>query len=143
MSAQHTTASSVSHHSVPQSGPLSIEEQTQLLNLQRAILKSIAQGAEHLEVIKQTCLLAESLLSNSFSSVMLMDDHYQHLNVYVAPSLTPEQIQKINGLRPSPGGGSCGNVIYQQKAQYVSNTFTDERWEDIRHLAHEFDVRTC
>ncbi|WP_272227339.1 EAL domain-containing protein [Methylophilus methylotrophus] len=143
MSAQHTTASSVSHQSVSHSGPLSIEEQTQLLNLQRAILKSIAQGAEHLEVIKQTCLLAESLLSNSFSSVMLMDDHYQQLNVYVAPSLTPEQIQKINGLRPSPGGGSCGNVIYQKTVQYVSNTFTDERWEDIRHLAHEFDVRAC
>lgn len=143
MSAQHTTASSVSHQSVAQSGSLSLEEQTQLLNLQRAILKSIAQGAEHLEVIKQTCLLAESLLTNSFSSVMLMDDHYQHLNVYAAPSLTPEQIQKINGLRPSPGGGSCGNVIYQQTVQYVSNTFTDERWEDIRHLAHEFDVRAC
>lgn len=81
MSAQHTTASSVSHQSVSHSGALSIEEQTQLLNLQRAILKSIAQGAEHLEVIKQTCLLAESLLTNSFSSVMLMDDHYQQLNV--------------------------------------------------------------
>jgi len=143
LSAQHTTASSVSHQSVSHSSALSIEEQTQLLNLQRAILKSIAQGAEHLEVIKQTCLLAESLLTNSFSSVMLMDDHSQYLNVYVAPSLTPEQIQKINGLRPSPGGGSCGNVIYQQTVQYVSNTFTDERWEDIRHLAHEFDIRAC
>lgn len=143
MSAHHTTASSVSPQSVTHSSPLSIEEQTQLLNLQRAILKSIAQGAEHLEIIKQTCLLAESLLANSFSSVMLMDDHSQKLNVYVAPSLTPEQIQKINGLRPSPGGGSCGNVIYQQSVQFVSNTFTDERWEDIRHLAHEFDIRAC
>jgi diguanylate cyclase (GGDEF)-like protein/PAS domain S-box-containing protein len=144
LSAQPTiSASSVSHQSTSHSSALSIEEQTQLLNLQRAILKSIAQGAEHLEVIKQTCLLAESLLANAFSSVMLMDDHYQHLNVYVAPSLTPDQIQKINGLRPSPGGGSCGNVIYQQTVQYVSNTFTDERWEDIRHLAHEFDIRAC
>lgn len=144
MSAQPTTsASSVSHPGVTHSGPLSIEEQTQLLNLQRAILKSIARGADHLEVINQTCLLAESLLSNSFSSVMLMDENYEYLNVYVAPSLKPEQIQKINGLRPCPGGGSCGNVIYQQTVQYVSNTFTDERWEDIRHLAHEFNVRAC
>jgi diguanylate cyclase (GGDEF)-like protein/PAS domain S-box-containing protein len=46
-------------------------------------------------------------------------------------------------LRPSPGGGSCGNVIYQQKVQYVSNTLTDERWQDIRHLAHEFNVKAC
>lgn len=143
MSAQHTTATSVPPQTTSQSSPLSIEEQTQLLNLQRAILKSIARGEDHLEVIKQTCLLAESLISNAFSSVMLMDENNEHLNVYVAPSLKPEQIEKINGLRPSPSGGSCGNVIYQQTVQYVSNTFTDERWEDIRHLAHEFNVRAC
>lgn len=144
MSAQTTTIeSSVSQPVVRPGGVLSIEEQNQLLNLQRVILKSIACGADHVEVIKQTCLLAESLLSNSFSSVMLMDDNYELLNIYAAPSLAPEQIQKINGLRPSPGGGSCGNVIYQQKVQYVSNTLTDERWEDIRHLAYEFDVKSC
>lgn len=138
-----TTASSVSHSGITHSGPLSLEEQTQLLNLQRAILKSIARGADHLEVINQTCLLAESLVPNSFSSVMLMDEKYVHLNVYVAPSLTPEQIQKINGLHPSPGGGSCGNVIYQQAVQYVGNTLTDERWSEIRHLAHDLNILAC
>jgi len=107
------------------------------------ILESVARGADHMEVINQICRLAEGLVSNAFSSVMLMDDHTQLLNVYAAPSLTKEQIQKIDGLRPSPGGGSCGNVIYQQKVQYVSNTLTDERWEDIRHLAYEFDVKAC
>ncbi|TXI47063.1 MAG: EAL domain-containing protein [Methylophilus sp.] len=114
-----------------------------MLRLQRVILESVARGADHMEVINQICRLAEGLVSNAFSSVMLMDDHTQLLNVYAAPSLTKEQIQKIDGLRPSPGGGSCGNVIYQQKVQYVSNTLTDERWEDIRHLAYEFDVKAC
>lgn len=144
MSVQPTiSASPVPHLNHLDSGQLSIEEQNQLLKLQRAILESVARGADHMEVINQICRLEESLLSNAFSSVMLMDDETQRLNVYAAPSLTPEQIGKINGLRPSPGGGSCGNVIYQQKVQYVSNTLTDERWEDIRHLAYEFDVKAC
>jgi len=144
LSAQPTiSASSVSPPAAIDSGPLSIEEQNQLLKFQRAILESVARGVDHMEVINQICRLEESLLSNAFSSVMLLDEHNQQLNVYAAPSLSAEQICKINGLRPSPGGGSCGNVIYQQKVQYVSNTLTDERWEDIRHLAYEFDVKAC
>jgi len=141
----HPTVSASSVLTPPRidSGPLSIEEQNQLLTLQRAILESVARGADHMEVINQICRLAENLLTNAFSSVMLMDENNELLNVYAAPSLTPVQIQKINGLRPSPGGGSCGNVIYQQKVQYVSNTFTDERWHDIRHLAYEFNVKSC
>lgn len=139
----NASASPVLNPIATNSGQLSIEEQNQLLMLQRVILESVARGADHMEVINQICRLAEGLVSNAFSSVMLMDDHTQLLNVYAAPSLTTEQIQKIDGLRPSPSGGSCGNVIYQQKVQYVSNTLTDERWEDIRHLAYEFDVKAC
>lgn len=122
---------------------MSIDEQSKLLNLQGTILESIARGADHLEVINQICILAESLVSNAFSSVMLMDEKYEHLNVYVAPSLEPEQINLLNGLLPSPGGGSCGNVIYQQAVQYVSNTLTDERWTEIRHLAHDLNIYAC
>jgi len=143
VSAQPTSASSAPRPAVIDCGPLSIEEQNQLLTLQRVILESVARGADHMEVINQICRLEESLLTNAFSSVMLMDDNNELLNVYAAPSLTAAQIGKINGLRPSPGGGSCGNVIYQQKVQYVSNTLTDERWQDIRHLAHEFNVKAC
>lgn len=122
---------------------LSMAEQHQLLNLQRAILESVARGADHMEIIDQICKLEESLLPNAFSSVMLMDETTECLNVYSAPSLTLEQISRINGLKPSPGGGSCGNVVYYKQAQYVCNTLTDERWADLRHLAHEFNIHAC
>lgn len=137
------SVSSVSRTKIPRHRALSADEQNQLLNLQRVTLEAVARGAEHMEVINQICHLAESLLPNAVSSVMLMDDHYEYLNVYAAPSLTAQQIEKLNGLRPSPGGGSCGNVIYQQSVQYVSNTLTDERWEDIRDLANAFNILSC
>jgi len=122
---------------------LSPEEQEKILQLQAAILESIARGADHMEVINQVCKLEEQLLPNSVGSVMLMDDDYYFLNVYAAPSIPPEGIAQLNGLRPGPGGGSCGNVIYQQAPQFVSNTFTDARWQNLRQLAYNFNLCSC
>ncbi|MDD2758665.1 MAG: EAL domain-containing protein [Methylomonas sp.] len=122
---------------------LSSEEQEKILHLQQAVLESMVHGGDHREVIDQVCLLEEQLLPNSIASVMLMDEAYEFLNVYAAPSVPAEGIAQLNGLRPGPGGGSCGNVIYQQKPQFVSNTFTDPRWQDLRQLAYNFNLCAC
>lgn len=59
------------------------------------------------------------------------------------PSIPSEGIAQLNDLRPGPGGGSCGNVIYQQQPQFVCNTFNDPRWQDLRHLAYNFNLCSC
>ncbi len=122
---------------------LSTAEQTKILNLQQAILESVALGGESMDVINQICRLEEQLLPNAVASVMLLDDAGEFLNVYTAPSVPPEGIAQLNGLRPGPGGGSCGNVIYGQEAQFVSNTFSDARWLDLRQLAYNFNLCAC
>ena len=123
---------------------LSSQEQEQILHLQQAILESVAHGADdHLAVINQVCRLEEQLLPNAVASVMLMDEAYEFLNVFAAPSVPPEGIAQLNGLRPGPGGGSCGNVMYRQEPQFVSNTFTDPRWQDLRNLAYNFNLCSC
>lgn len=122
---------------------LSGEEQEKILHLQQAILESVARGADHMEVINQVCRLEEQLLPNAVCSVMLMDDAYEFLNVYAAPSIPAAGIEQLNGLRPGPGGGSCGNVIYRQEPQFVSDTLTDPRWQDLRHLAYDFNLCAC
>lgn len=122
---------------------LSVKEQGEILQLQHAILSSVTRGAPHKEVINEICLLAEQLLPNSVASVMLMDEANEFLNVYVAPHIPPEGISQLNRLRPGPGAGSCGNVLYRQKAQFVSNTFTDPRWSDLRELAYNFNLCSC
>ncbi len=122
---------------------LSSEEQEKILHLQQAILESVTLGVDHMEIINQVCRLEEQLLPNSVGSVMLMDEAYEFLNVYAAPSIPPEGVAQLNGLRPGPGGGSCGNVIYRQEPQFVSNTFADLRWQDLRHLAYNFNLCSC
>jgi signal transduction histidine kinase/DNA-binding response OmpR family regulator len=122
---------------------LSAAEQAKILNLQQAILESVALGGESMDVINQICNLEEQLLPNAVASVMLLDDADEFLNVYAAPSVPPAGVAQLNGLRPGPGGGSCGNVIYSQEAQFVSNTFCDVRWQDLRQLAHNFNLCAC
>ncbi len=122
---------------------LSSEEQQKLLDLQQAILELIAGGTDHMSVIRQICKLGEMLLPNSVASVMLLDDKHELLNVYAAPSVPPEGVAQLNGLKPGPGGGSCGNVIYTQEPQFVSNTFNDDRWCNLRQLAYNFNLCSC
>ncbi|MDD2662053.1 MAG: GAF domain-containing protein, partial [Methylococcales bacterium] len=122
---------------------LSSEEQEKILHLQQAILESVAHCEDHLEIINQVCRLEEQLLPDSVGSVMLMDNGYEFLNVYAAPSIPPEAVAQLNGLRPGPGAGSCGNVIYRREPQFVSNTFTDPRWQDLRQLAYDFNLCSC
>ncbi|HEX8978191.1 MAG TPA: EAL domain-containing protein [Parasulfuritortus sp.] len=122
---------------------LTREEQEQILHLQQAILESVAYGADPMDIINQVCRLEEQLLPNSIGTVMLMDETFQHLNVYAAPSVPPEGIAQLNGLHPGPGAGSCGNVIFRKEPQFVSNTFTDPRWQDLRQLAVNFNLCAC
>lgn len=122
---------------------LTREDQAQILILQQAVLESIAQGDDHRAILDQVCRLEEQLLPNSVGTVMLLDEAGEYLNVYAAPSLPPEGIARLNGLRPGPGSGSCGNVVYQSAPQFVSHTFTDPRWQDHRAVAEDFNICSC
>ncbi|UCV14777.1 response regulator [Quatrionicoccus australiensis] len=122
---------------------LSIDEQETILHLQQDILESVARGGETLDLINQVCRLEEKLLPNSVGSVMLMDENYEFLNVYAAPSVPPEGVARLNGLRPGPGGGSCGNAVFRGEPQFVPNTFTDPRWQDLRQFAFDFNLCSC
>lgn len=122
---------------------LSSEEQGKILRFQQAILQSVIQSNSYLDEISLVCRLGEQLLPNSVGSVMLLDDAGKLLNVLVAPSIPPEGIATLNGIKPGTGSGSCGNVIYHQSPQFVSNTFSDPRWQDIRDIAYNFNLCSC
>lgn len=122
---------------------LSSEEQEKILHFQQSILQSVIQSDSYLDIISRVCKLGEQLLPNSVGSVMLLDDTGASLNVLVAPSIPPEGISKLNGLIPGAGAGSCGNVIYREAPQFVSNTFTDPRWQNLRQIAYDFNLCSC
>lgn len=122
---------------------LSGAEQEQIMHLQQALLESVARGGEAATMVNQICKLAEQSLPNSVGTVMLVDKSTALLNVYAAPSVPPEGVVHLNGLQPGPGAGSCGNAVFHKAPQFIENTFTDPRWENMRQIAHNFNIRAC
>jgi len=122
---------------------LSPEEYNNILEMQQAIFKLLVIGHNDQEVLTRLCLFAESLLPNSVASVMLKDPETNLLNVVCAPSVPEVGHSALAGLKPGPGGGSCGNAVYHNEPQYVTDTKTDPRWNDIRQIAYDFNLCAC
>jgi len=115
----------------------------EILKLQNDILELLALGEDEKVILNRLCLMEETLLPNSVASIMILDEATGLMNVLEAPSIPAEGIAALNGLRPGPGGGSCGNVIYQQEAQFVTDIATDSRWNDLRPIAEVFGLGAC
>ena len=122
--------------------PMSPEEFKEISDIQQEVLQMVANGENQDTILVSLCQLSESLLPNSVASVMIKDSKGL-MNVISAPSIPPEGHVALQGLKPGPGGGSCGNAVFQNRAQYVKDTFTDERWTDIRQIAHDFNLCSC
>ncbi|WP_024850861.1 bifunctional diguanylate cyclase/phosphodiesterase [Hydrogenovibrio kuenenii] len=123
------------------SDSLSLEQIELLLQLQRDVLEDIVFSTDANGVVEKICYLAEELLPNSVASVMLLKDN--KLDVYCAPSISKEGIERLNGLQPGPNAGSCGNVCFKKTPAFVSDTFTDDRWKDLMPIAEDFNLRAC
>ncbi len=118
-------------------------EQGKILQFQQEILQLVVLGNNYKEICEKVCLLMEQLLDNAVASVMLLDKEEQCMNVFAAPSVPDECIAQLNGLRPGPEAGSCGNAVFRQEAVFVESTLEDPRWQSIRKLAIDFNILSC
>ncbi|MDH4944141.1 EAL domain-containing protein [Sulfurimonas sp. C5] len=119
------------------------EEYNNIITIQNDILSMIAAGTEARSVLDTLCLFAEKLLPNSVASVMLVDSSNGLMSVLSAPSVPDVGHQALANLKPGAGGGSCGNAVFRNEAQYVTNTFEDDRWRDLRKIAYDFNLCAC
>ena len=122
---------------------ISPEQYNEILNFQQTILTKVAAHENSLDILKELCFLAEKLLPNAVAFLMILDKKTGLMNVLVAPSVPQVGHDALSNLKPGTGGGSCGNAIYHNKPQYVSNTFTDSRWKDLRQVAIDFNLCSC
>lgn len=122
---------------------LRADEQQSILEYQQSILRAVLGSRDSRAMISDICHMAEMLLPNAVGTVMLLNPDDGKLYVYSSPSVPDAAVTRLNGLQPGPGGGSCGNVIYQGTPQFVSNTFSDPRWTDLRQIAYDFNLCAC
>ena len=118
-------------------------EYSKILDLEENIFELMTVGHNEQEVLARLCEMAERLLPNSVASVMILDANTGLMSVVSAPSIPPVGHDALTGLKPGPGGGSCGNAVFRNEAQYVKDTKTDVRWTDIRQIAYDFNLCSC
>ncbi|MDP3265656.1 MAG: EAL domain-containing protein [Sulfuricurvum sp.] len=132
-----------SHENSIEQVVLSSLEYSQILDIQQNIFELLLVGRNQQEVLERLCHLAESILPNSVASIMLLDPLSSLLSVVAAPSIPEIGHEALEELKPGVGGGSCGNAVYHNEAQFVQDAKTDERWSDIRHIAYDFNLCSC
>ena len=123
--------------------PITSGEYNDILDIQKNILEMLASQENAADILEALCLLIEKNLSNSLASIVLKNQNSGLLNVLSAPSAPKAAQEALTNLKIGPNGGSCANAIYTNEAQFVSDTFTDERWSDLRHIAKEFNICAC
>jgi len=114
-----------------------------IADIQQEILARLAADEPAIDILNALCLLAESCLSNAVASIVVHNENSSHLSVLSAPSIAVEKHPNLVKAALSPFAGACANAILFNEAQFVENTFTDERWRDIRQFADDCNIHTC
>ena len=123
--------------------PISQKEYNDILSLQEEMLNMMALRDNSMDIFTHLCELAEKLLPNSVASIMLINNSTGLMNVLCAPSVPQEALKFLKDLQPGDGAGSCGNAVFHNEPQYIQNTFTDAKWNDIRQFALDFNLCSC
>ena len=114
-----------------------------IADIQKKILEKLVNNEPIPDILNALCSLAESFLPNSVASIMMVEPSSGLLNVMCAPSIPAVGHDALANLKPGLGGGSCGNAVFHNNPQFVQNTFEDDRWEDLRHIAYDFNICSC
>ncbi len=114
-----------------------------IAGIQQQTLEKLVANDPVADILNYLCLLAESALSNAVASIMMIDASDGLLSVMCAPSIPTTGHEVLANLQPGPCGGSCGNAVFHNEAQYVQNTFEDERWKNLRQVAYDFNICAC
>ena len=114
-----------------------------LLHTQNRILQIIARGWPLQEILDQLCLHIEQLSEGALCSILLMNDHGRSLRSAAGPSLSPEYLEALDGLRVGRCAGSCGSAAFLGRPVIVTDVAEDPQWEDFRDVAAQFDIGAC
>ena len=132
---------SCEYHSQP--AQISPRQMADLLELQRAVLESIANGSPFASILDKLCHLIEAIVPHSLASVMLYDTDAGELKIQAAPSFPEVALPYFDGLKPGSGMGSCGNAALCRKPVYISDVSHDPRWQELRAAADKFAIGSC
>ena len=106
------------------------------------ILTDIAENRPLDETVAAVCRVAEAAMPESLCSVLLVTPEGT-LQTVAGPKLPPEYSAAIDGAPIGPKAGSCGTAAHRGELVVVEDIATDPLWEDYKHIALKYGLRSC
>lgn len=114
------------------------------LHHEKEILEMIALDNPLNQILQDVCDRMERLLDNdSVCAIMLFDPSSRCLQLAAAPSLEPELLAQIEGLKIRPGTWTCGVAIERQQICITEDILTDARWTKTHISPANAGFRSC
>lgn len=111
--------------------------------VQTEVLERIAAAAPLPETLNKLLRLVEEQDSELKASILFLEDDGVRLRHGAAPSLPPEYLRAVDGLRIGEGAGSCGTAAWRRCPVVVENIGQDPLWADFRDLALYHGLQAC
>lgn len=110
---------------------------------QRQFLELLARGGEFMQMLDTLVRIIEAQIPAMLGLVLLLDEDGRHLHIGAGPSLSKEYLDSIEGLEIGPMVGSCGTACYTASRVIVEDIASDPRWDGLRDLALQANLRAC
>ncbi|WP_423185310.1 PocR ligand-binding domain-containing protein [Alishewanella sp. d11] len=120
-----------------------INERTQELQMQNAILSMISQDEPLSRILHALVQLLEAEHAEVLCSILLLNAETKTLHLGAAPSLPKAYNDALEGVAIGPAVGSCGVAAYTGKISYAEDILTHPNWQPFLELAKLAGVRAC
>jgi PAS domain S-box-containing protein len=111
--------------------------------VRQQMLEMIATGSALPEVLECLVRVVEQQSNGMSCSALVLDDDGATIRHAAAPSLPPDYVRAIDGLRIGPRAGSCGTAMFLGERVITTDILTDPLWEDYRAAARISGQRAC
>ncbi len=116
---------------------------TKLIKVQGRILEEIAMGVSLPVILDSICREIEIMVPSAVATVMKLNEDNCSLSLVAGPSALGGIRQAFEHIPLGIGNGSCGSAAFSGQGEFVENTYSDARWENIRDIAIQFGLKSC
>ncbi|MGC8507740.1 MAG: EAL domain-containing protein [Thiomonas sp.] len=113
-----------------------------LLDLPSTVLRGLAAGEPIDALAGLLCRMAEQAAPGRIASLLRLEADGL-LHPLAVPSGPPELVSALDGLKPGPHAGSCGNAVLHNAPTFIADIPNDARWDDLRGVAQQWNLRSC
>jgi len=118
-----------------------LERSLHMLEEERRVLELVARGASLSEILDALTEAIESMTSDCFCTILLLDEEGKHLVAGSRGSLPESFMQAVSDIPIGPDMGTCGTAAYLNQTTIVEDVATDPRFASTRDLVMSYGLR--